>query len=735
MTLFSRRLVSVCVFAALAALPLGAATDHPFATSQTLSTETSLLMRLLDEAQYNHGAVHMADFGEVVPDYMEALDNQRLFFLGTDKADFTKKYDAKTLYANLAYLGNVDAAYEIYYVYQKRVHDRINWIFDQLKTNLDLTTNETFAADRSKAQWPSTAADADDLWQKRLKFEVVSEILNKKTPEAAKDEVHKRYDRMLKNMSQTDGSDLAELFLTTVTGLYDPHSNYFSADSYEDFSIQMKLQLVGIGALLQLKDDYCTVKELVAGGPADLGHQLKEGDKIISVSDKPDNSVEIIGMKMRNIVSLIRGAKGTQVHLMIERPGVTGRKEIVITRDVVKLNEARAHGAVFQVPDSTGKIVPIGVITLPEFYGPADDAPSAAEKSSASRDVARLIAQMKEEKIQGMVLDLRNNGGGFLTEAIDLTGLFVPKGPVVQVRDSEGQIRVNDSDNDDVAYDGPLAVLENRFSASASEIVAGALQNYGRAIVIGDTSTHGKGTVQTVVEMKAMMNRLAADSAKTGAAKITIQKFYLPNGSSTQLEGVKADIKLPSIDDFLPIGESSLKHALIWDRIPSSHFDGHALDPKTVDALKQASLERQHTLEEFTYLNRSIDWFKSKEDQKLVSLNLADRQKQKQLDDAFQKEQKAERIKLAQTDYTFKEYRVAPAPPVKPKAAKSDEDDDDADEFDLNDDVPSTPYYVDISLRETLRVVDDAINLGKDRGQPALTLAANMLPSSKKQPQ
>jgi len=301
MTPIIRRSVCTFVFAILAVLPLGAAVEHAFSTSSTLSNETLTLIHLLDEWQYNHESVHPSDFGEVIPDYMEALDSQRLFLLGTDRTEFMNRYNAKTLYANLAYLGNIDAAYEIYYVYQQRVHERINWIFTQLQGNIDLTTNESFAADRSKAEWPATSVEADDLWQKRLKYEIVQEILSKKTVDEAKQEVHKRYERMLKSMSQTDGSELAELFLTTVTGLYDPHSNYFSADSEEDFSIQMKLQLVGIGALLQNKDDYCVVKELVIGGPADLGNQLKEGDKIIAVTDDKQPSVEISGMKMRNI--------------------------------------------------------------------------------------------------------------------------------------------------------------------------------------------------------------------------------------------------------------------------------------------------------------------------------------------------------------------------------------------------------------------------------------------------
>lgn len=675
--------------------------------------EASLLIRLLEEVQYNHGSVHESDYGEVVPDYMKQLDNQHLFFLDSDRRAFMAKYDAKTVYANLAYLGNIDAAYDIYNAYMARLRDRVHWILGQLDSGVDLTANDSFSVDRSKSNWPSTPQEADEIWSKRLRFELIAEMLDKKTPQQAKDELRKRYEHMVKNMAQTTTDDLAETYLTTVTELYDPHSNYFSADDYEDFSIQMKLHLVGIGAILQAKDDYCTVKELIPGGPADLSHQIKPDDKIVSVAQDGEEPVDIIGMRLRDIVNLIRGKKGTRVHLLVERAGLQGHKDVVIVRDDVKLNSARAHGGVFQVPDPSGKAVPIGVISLPEFYGPADDPELARENTSASKDVAKLIVEMKEAGVKGIVLDLRNNGGGFLTEAVNVAGLFIPPhGPVVQVRDSDGGVQVNQDDDSGVLWDGPLAVLENRLSASASEIVAGALQNYGRAIIIGDTSTHGKGTVQTVLEMKNINRALQYSTVKTGAAKITVQKFYLPNGSSTQLEGVKADIALPSIDDYLPIGESSLPHALIWDRIPSTLFDGHPLDPKVVDALRQDSLERQHTLEEFAYLRRNVDWFKNKEEQKLISLNLADRQKQKALDDAFKKEMDAERAKLAKEDYPFQEFRVAPAPPPRIKSASTDDDDDDT--VGEDDDDNGTPYKVDVELRESLRVVDDAIGLGHD---------------------
>lgn len=703
-----------------------------FTTTTTLSTEASILIRLLDEAQYNHASVHQSDFGEIVPDYMAALDSQHLFYLGSDKAEFMKKYDAKTLYANLAFLGNVDAAYDMYYRYSSRVADRVKWILATLDKGLEFGGNDTFVADRSKADWPATATDSDVLWTKRLKFEVLQEMLDKKTQPAAIAEVRKRYDGMLHRMGQTKADDLSEIFLTTVASLYDPHSNYFSADTYEDFGIQMKLHFVGIGAVLQAKDDYCVVKEIVPGGPADVGHQLKPEDKIISVQQDEGAPVEVMGMRLRDVVNLIRGSKDTHVTLTVERTGVDGHKAIKITRDDVKLSAARAHGAVFQVPDGAGKTRAMGVISLPEFYNSTDDPNAApADRISASEDVKKILEMMKADHIQGVVLDLRGNGGGFLTEAINLAGLFIPRGPVVQVKDSMGDIKVDSDDDSTVAWDGPLAVLENRFSASASEIVAGALQNYGRAVIIGDTSTHGKGTVQTVLPMNQIDKALSYSNQRTGAAKITIQKFYLPNGSSTQLEGVKADIVLPSIDEYLPIGESSLPHALIWDRIPTSQFNGHPLDPKVVDALKEDSIRRQQSLEEFTYLKKNVEWFKEKQADKEVSLNLVERQKQKAVDDAFRKEMDAERAKLAKEDFAYAEVRVAPAPPPPIKQAKSDDGDGDDDADTLSTDAdPDKPYQVDVELKEALRVIEDAIDLGKNRDYWAynhapLTIASN----------
>lgn len=723
-----KKLRHFAVYSLLGASALLAA-DRKFSTSTSLSTEARTLVQLLEQAHFNRDSVKSSDYTEVISTYMGDLDGQKLFFLSSDKAEFEKKYGS-TVYENASFLGNIDAAYQIYATYEQRATARINWVFEELKTDFDLTTDATYRTDRTKSDWPSTAANADDLWRTRLKFELIDQILNKKTVDEAKKTVRKRYEQMLKSLGETEGRDLAEIYLGCIARLYDPHSTYFSPETFEEFGIQMKLQLVGIGAMLSMEDDNCIVKELVPGGPADLGRQLKPNDRIISVGQTGAEPVEVIGMKLRKVVEMIRGEKGSQVHLLVQPADATDpsvRRTIIITRDVVKLNSQRAHAAIFQVPGADNLPRPLGVITLPTFYGPAaeGDTDSDGGKTGATQDIARLISQLKEAGIDGLVLDLRRNGGGYLNEAIDLTGLFVKSGPVVQVKDYTGSIQVDGDKSSAIAYSGPLAVLVDRFSASASEIVAGALQNYGRAIIIGDTSTHGKGTVQTVMEMRNLSRLLANSPAKTGAAKITIQKFYLPGGASTQLKGVVPDIVLPSIDDYLPIGEASLPHALIWDQIPTSFFDGSPLEPKVLSPLRRASADRQTKLEEFDYLRRNIDWFKIRlEAQKLVSLNLETRQKQKAADAEFRKAMKAERDRLAQSDYAFKEYRLGPPPAPRIKAPKKDDDDTDDPEIAAEEN-QSYPK-LDIHLREAFRVIVDAMELGKSRdftdaGRPPLT--------------
>lgn len=675
--------------------------------------ETRTLVQMLEHFHYNKDGVSPTDYADIITGYMQELDPQRLFFTQSDEQSFRRQYGPR-LETDLAYLGNIDAAFDIYKVYEQRAQARISWIFEQLPGEFDFTADETYTPDRSKSPFPANAAEADDLWRKRLKYEMLHDVVAKKTVDEAKTTLRKRYERMLKNMGDTETSDIQETFLTSLTRMYDPHSDYFSADTYQDFSIQMKLSLVGIGAVLGIEEDgYCIVREVVAGGPAFTSGQIKVNDKIVAVQQEGSEPVEVIGMKLRRIVDMIRGAKGTKVTLTVlprDASDASQTKQVHIVRDVIKLNSARASATIYDLPGANpGETVPVGVIALHSFYdGSPDDAAPEDIRNTASQDVAELIGKLKAEGIKALVIDLRRNGGGLLTEAVNLTGLFIKSGPVVQERDFQGQVSVDTDSDSAIAYDGPLAVLTSRFSASASEIFAGALQNYGRAVIIGDSSTHGKGTVQAVLEMKNFLPRLSQDIGNTGAAKLTVRKFYLPNGASTQKKGVTPDIALPSIDDFLPIGEASLPRALVWDEIRPTAFSGKALEQTFVQPLLEASRSRQDSLDEFSYLKKNIDWFREKQEQKTVSLNLDQRLATKQADEEFKKAMKAEAERLAQGNYASREIKLESV--IKAEAAGQapapvpDEGDTDAEDNDAR-------AKFDVHLRETLRVVKDALRL------------------------
>jgi carboxyl-terminal processing protease len=708
-----RQFLPASLLALLLAAAVHAAPDRELKTTPLMRVETRTLVQMLEHFHYNKDGVTPTDYPQIITAYMQELDPQRLFFTLADEQSFRRQYGPR-LETDLAYLGNIDAAFDIYKVYEQRAKARISWVFEQLPQGFDFTADESYAPDRSKSPFPTDAAEADDLWRKRLKYEMLHDLVAKKTPEEAQTTLRKRYERMLKNLGDIETSDIQEMFLTSLTRMYDPHSDYFSADTYQDFSIQMKLSLVGIGAVLGIEEDgYCIVREVVAGGPAFTSGQIKVNDKIVAVQQEGAEPVEVIGMKLRRIVDMIRGAKGTKVTLTVlprDAADASQTKLVHIVRDVIKLNSARASATIYDLPgEQAGTTVPVGVIALHSFYdGSPEDAAPEDVRNTASQDVAELVGKLKAEGIKALVIDLRRNGGGLLTEAVNLTGLFIKDGPVVQERDFQGQVSVDSDTDTSVVYDGPLAVLTSRFSASASEIFAGALQNYGRAVIIGDSSTHGKGTVQAVLEMKNFLPRLGAEAVNTGAAKLTVRKFYLPNGASTQKKGVTPDIPLPSIDDFLPIGEGTLPRALVWDEISPTAFTGKALDRTFVQPLLEASRARQESLEEFAYLKKNIDWFREKQEQKTVSLNLDRRLAIKQADEEFKQTMKSEVERLAQANYASREIKLdsvlkAEAAGLAPEPGLN-EGDTDAEDEDLQE-------RLDVHLRETLRVVADALRM------------------------
>ena len=630
-----------------------------------MQKETKLTIDHLQYYHYSKKSIHNVDVEELITSFMEELDYSRLFFLQSDKDDIALRFN-RTLIEVYLRRGQLHPAFQIYKTYRRRALARLEWVFERLEGEFDFTTDRTYVPDRTELEWPKDKAEADELWENRLIFDLLQERLNDETIDRAKEKVTRRYRRTKRYIEKLEPHDIQRLFLTAFARMYDPHSTFLSSDSLDDFSISMKNSLVGIGALLRDEDGYCVIQELISGGPADMSNQLHPGDKIIEVAQHKEPSVDVIDMKLRKIVDMIRGRKGTEVRLTVIPASATDpseRKVVRLKRDNIKLTENLARADIYQVPVGNGQFVPIGVIELPSFYGSGE---AGKSDSSTTRDVEELVGKLKQEGIQGLVLDLSRNGGGLLSEAIDLTGLFIPKGPVVQVKSTTGEVRQDWDRNAKVVYEGPLALLVSRRSASASEIVAGALQNHSRAIIVGDSATHGKGTVQAIFELDRTLNspRLRyRPKQKFGAIKITIQKFYLPNGYSTQNKGVRSDITLPSVNELLEIGESDLPNALVWDAIDPLTWDlqdthtpkSVRIDLDLLDHLRMLSNERQEELEEFFFLKRRIQRFKATQDQTEYSLNLESRRVQRDLDKLFTEEMDLVREQLNGNRFSRKE--------------------------------------------------------------------------------
>ncbi|HQU09612.1 MAG: hypothetical protein B7X06_03510, partial [Verrucomicrobia bacterium 21-51-4] len=442
--------------------------------------------------------------------------------------------------------------------------------------------------------------------------------------------------------------------------------------------------------------------------------EIKPGDKIVGIAQGTEKMVDVIGMKLRKVVKLIRGPKGTELRLLIQpaEGDPSTRKTVVLVRDDIALTTRLAEAKLYQVP-LNGADEKIGVIDLPTFYGPSSD--DEESSPSTTKDIEELIKKLKSQGMEGLILDLRRNGGGLLSEAIDLTGLFIKTGPVLQVKDSVGQLSEYVDTNPTVAWDGPLIVLMSRYSASASEIVIGALKDHDRALIVGDPATHGKGTVQAVLDIdRSMFARL--NKPKLGAAKITVQKWYLPDGGSTQLKGVPSDISFPSLNPYLPIGESDLPHALSWDSIhalPWAYMHPK-VDAELIEILKKDSMSRQSSLPEMIYLQRNVDWYRAKQEQKELSLNLGERDAQKREDRRFQHEMEHEYEELSLQNYACEEVLLDTAIEAgkieKEKAAKEKAADEEDTDTPL-DETESLDNSFDIPLREALRIMADWLEL------------------------
>ena len=505
--------------------------------------------------------------------YIKSLDNNKIYFLAEDINRF-EKYRYKL--DDYLKSGELDHAFEMFNRFREEFNYRNDKVYEILQQDFDFTIEEYYQSDREEAAWASSEEELDDLWRKIVKDQALSLKLSGKETSEIREILTKRYQNLDKNMSQVNNEDVFQIYMNAFATVFDPHTAYFSPRTSENFHISMSQSLEGIGARLQMENDYVKVAEVIPGGPAFKSKMINEGDLIVAVGQGEDEEmVDVVGWRLDDVVALIRGPKGTTVRLSV-LPAETGVKglpvEIILVRDKIQLEDQKPTSRVFDWK-SDGKSFQLGVITIPSFYMNWEAMQSGdKDYGSTTRDVRELITEMQEnEKIDGLVIDLRMNGGGSLTEAIELTGLFIEDGPVVQVKNSNGSIDVADDPDPKMLYDGPLAVMVNRFSASASEIFAGAIQDYKRGIIIGE-QTFGKGTVQNLMNLDKYM---PSSDEKLGELKITLAKFYRVNGSSTQHRGVDPDIHFPSAFSADEFGESSQPFALPWDQIQSTDYNSY----------------------------------------------------------------------------------------------------------------------------------------------------------------
>jgi carboxyl-terminal processing protease len=568
--------------------------------------------------------------------YLEALDFEKIFFLASDVEGFrARQYQLDDEVKH----GKLDFALEIYEVFRSRVTDRVAYAESLLEQPFDFTIDEDYAWKRKDADWPADLAASDDLWRRRIKHLYLSRLVAQETgsieealEEMDEDErshsdtvnstltpeefVRKSLKRYRTAIEDNDETWVTENYLTAFARAFDPHTDFMSPNNMEDFEINMKLSLQGIGAILSSEDGAAKIERLIAGGPAEQDGRLKPGDKIIAVAQGDEEAVDVLHWPLYKTVRLIRGDKGTKVVLtVIPASDQNSITLIDIVRDEVKLEEQAAKGELRTITGEDGAEKKVGVITLPDFY--SDFKGSNRESTSCTRDVERLLNELVADGAEGIILDLRNNGGGSLPESISLTGLFIETGPVVQVRDRRRVRALSDRDPS-IVYDGPLVVLVNRLSASASEIVAGALQDYGRAIIVGDSKTHGKGTVQTLTS-------LSSANPQLGSVKVTTASFYRIAGGSTQIRGVVPDIVIPSFTETLEVGEDLLENALPYSTVDEMNYRVWKETDAIIPELEQKSLARRSADPRFTSFSDLLERSRERQQSETITLELEKR--------------------------------------------------------------------------------------------------------------
>src|SRR5438552_1069186 len=709
------------------AILFASAIAAPPAVATTKETIAVSVGNLLEECQYTRQKLDEELSRKFLQTYLELLDYSHLFFTQQDVDALNAKYGNSI--AGDVLLGTLKPAYEIYDLYAKRVDERVAKVKELLKEPINFKSDTTIELSRQKSAWPKDQAEADQLWRGRITNELLQEHLSEHPIEPAPQLVTRRYDRLGRTVHEQDKDEQMKLFLDALAQTYDPHSEYLSKADMKNFSINMGLSLVGIGAMLRTEDGYAKIESLVPGGPAQVDGRLKVGDRITAVGQGSADFVDVREMRLDKVVEMIRGKKGTHVRLLVIPSDATDpsrRKNIELVRDEIKLKDQEARADIIIRKDENGDPIKLGWLTLPSFYADMD-----RHQKSTTRDVLALLKRLKKENIAGLVVDLRKNGGGSLEEALSLTGLFLKSGPIVQTKDYNGSIRISSDPDSAIAYSGPLVVLTSRQSASASEIFAAALQDYGRAVIVGDKNTFGKGTVQTILPIGRFTSLLGSRSDDDGELKLTIQKFYRVAGGSTQLHGVASDIVLPTLTDLPEFGEGALKNCLPYDEVPKARFtkwsDGH---PLFVEELKRRSAERVQHDPEFHYVLEDMERLRHKLNDNRITLNEDARRKEIQ-DDKLRKDVRSKE-RLARREEEPNIYRLtldtvdkpnlqlimypgklaeakakAGVTKVSPEAAP----DDDTDTIGAADDTKEPA--IDPERDETLNILADLVDLSR----------------------
>ncbi|MGV7207447.1 carboxy terminal-processing peptidase [Oxalobacteraceae bacterium A2-2] len=626
-----KHMLLVAVLAALslqagAAAPDKAAADAQMKPQATQAQAAVVASRILSRFHYKAMPLDDAMSEKIFDRYFKALDAEKLFFTQADVDQFGY---ARTKLDDAIAGEDLSIPFAIYNQYQQRFNERIGYARELLKSKFDFSVDESYQYDREKADWAKSDAEIKELWRKRVKNDWLRLKLAGKDDKAIRQTLDKRYENYQSRSRKLNNEDVFQIFMNAYAMSIEPHTNYLGPRASDNFEIAMRLSLEGIGCVLQTRDEYTVIREVVPGSPAGLSGKVKVGDRILAVGQgAKGNMTDVLGWRLDDVVELIRGPKDSTVRLDIlpADAGPDGKHtSVALVRKKISMEEQSAKKSILEVKDGNVKRR-VGVISLPTFYLDFE-ARRRGDKDykSATRDVARLLGELKKEKVDNVLIDLRNNGGGSLIEAVELTGLFIDKGPVVMQRNSDGQVQVESDTNAGMAWDGPLGVLVNRGSASASEIFAAAIQDYGRGIIIGEPS-FGKGTVQTMINLDRYAS---SDKSRYGDLKMTVAQFFRINGGTTQLRGVTPDIKLPSMTDPDSFGESSYDNALPWTSIKPAPYIATGDMKDIVPLLDKRHEARIAKDKDFQYLAEDIALANKQRKDNLISLNEKARRKER----------------------------------------------------------------------------------------------------------